>query len=64
MRKKRSIRAEFFVLCCSIIAVIFGAMPLFEKHNIAQVLILFFGAFGAGASLTNLVRNLREKDKE
>lgn len=64
MRRKRSIRAEIVVLICSIVAVVLGAMPLLERYNDAHLLILFFGAFGAGAALTNLIRDLRSNKKK
>lgn len=64
MRKKRSIQAGIVALICSTAAVVLGAMPLFEAYHDAYIWILFFGAFGAGASLSNLIRNLRSgKDK-
>ena len=64
MRRKRKIRIEIFSLICSIAVVLLSAIPLFDRHNDAQILILFFGAFAAGAALTNLIRDVRSDKKE
>jgi hypothetical protein len=64
MRRKRKIRVEIFALCCSLIVVLLGAIPLFDKHNDALILTLFFGSVAVGASLTSLIRDARDKKKE
>jgi len=64
MRRKRRIRVEIFALCCSIVVVLMGAVPLFDRHNDAQILMLFFGSVAVGAAMANLIRDARNKKKE
>ena len=66
MPGKMSIRKEIFALCGAIIVVLIGAIPLFDRHNDAQILMLFFGAFGAGIAFNRLiikVRNNKQKER-
>ena len=64
MTRKRTIRMEIFALCASLIVVLMSAMPLFDRHNDAQILMLFFGAFAAGAACSNLILKVRSKKEE
>ena len=64
MPRKKSIRKEIFALCGSIVVVLIGAIPLFDRHNDAQILMLFFGAFAGGISFRNLIVKLREKNRK
>jgi hypothetical protein len=57
--RKRSVRKEIFALGCSIIVVLLSAVPMFDRNNDAQVLVLFFGAFAAGMSFARLLAKLR-----
>jgi len=62
--RKKSIRKEIIALCGSLIVVLIGAIPLFDRHNDAQILALFLGAFVAGISFSNLIRKMRDKKQE
>ena len=64
MPRKRSIRKEIIVLSGSMVVVLIGATPLFDRHNDAQILALFFGAFAAGAASTNLIIKVRDKKRK
>ena len=64
MPRIRSIRKEILALGCSMIVVLIGAIPLFDRHNDAQILTLFFGAFAAGVSCSNLIISVRRKKEE
>ncbi len=64
MTRKRSIRFEILVLCGSLVVVLLGAMPLFDRHNDAQILTIFFGAFAAGVACSNLIISVRRKKEE
>jgi len=59
MARKRSVRKEIFALCCSLVVVLLGAVPLFDRHNDALILTIFFGAFAAGISFARLLAKLR-----
>ncbi len=61
MTGKRTIRIEIIALCASLIVVMMSAMPLFDRHNDAQILTLFFGAFAAGVACSNLIISVRSK---
>ena len=65
MKRRIKIRLEILGLCCSVIAVSASAIPLFNRANDAQLFLLFFGAIGIGATLSNLIRDIRQdKHKE
>ncbi len=61
MARERSIRKEIIALCGSMVVVLLGAAPLFDRHNDAQILAIFFGAFAAGISFYRLIEKVREK---
>ena len=54
-RRRTSIDAILF--WGAVAAVLASAVPLFNRHNDALVLLLFFGAFGAGMTLSNIIRD-------
>lgn len=62
MRRNKSIRTQVFVLILAIICVLVSAGPLFNRHNDAQILMLFFGAFGAGVTVSNLIHKRRKNN--
>lgn len=64
MARERSIRKEIIALCGSMIVALMSAAPLFDRHNDAQILTLFFGALAAGVALSNLVRKLRDRKQK
>lgn len=65
MKRIKSIRVQLFFLVLSIVCVLLSAAPLFEKHNDAQILVLFFGAFAAGATVSNMIGKLKKpKDND
>jgi hypothetical protein len=64
MRKNRSIRLQIVGLICTVTAVVLSAAPLFDTASDAQILMLFFGAFGAGAIFANLLREVKDRKKE
>jgi hypothetical protein len=59
MNKSAKIRLQITALLCSIAAVLASAVPLFNRQNDAQVLLLFCGAFGAGITLSNIIHDKR-----
>jgi hypothetical protein len=61
MARERSIRKEIIALCGSMIVVLLGAVPLFDRHNDALILALFFGGFATGISFRNLIVKLRDR---
>lgn len=63
MGRNRSIRMEIIALCGSMIVVLLGAVPLFDRHNDAQILAIFFGAFATGISFNRLIGKIREKKR-
>jgi hypothetical protein len=63
MRRKRSIRLEILALCGSLVVVLIGAIPLLDRHNDAQILAVFFGAFAAGISFNRLIIKLRDRKR-
>ena len=64
MARTRTMKKEIIALCGSLVVVLIGAIPLFDKHNDAQILAIFFGAFAAGASCCNLIIKVRDKKEE
>jgi hypothetical protein len=60
---RRKIRFEILAFICTIAVVLVSAIPLFNRQTDAKLIALFFGAFGAGVMLTNLIRDVRE-DKD
>ena len=57
-------RLSLFALICSIAVVLLGAVPLFDRHNDAQILMIFAGAFAAGIALRDLVYKIKEQKTE
>ena len=64
MVRIRTMKKEIIALCGSLVVVLIGAIPLFDRHNDAQILALFFGAFAAGAASTNLIIKVRDKKRK
>jgi hypothetical protein len=58
------VRLSIFALICSIAVVLLGAVPLFDRHNDAQILMIFAGAFAAGIALRDLVYKIRNQETE
>ena len=63
MKRIRLIILGFVILTCTIIVVVISASSLWEGNNRAQLLSLLFGSFAAGATLANLIRDIRKKRK-
>ena len=57
MSRRTRIKLKVLALCCTVIAVVATAIPLFHGTSDAQLLIALLGAFGAGATLRSLVRD-------
>ena len=64
MRKNRKIGLEMLALICTIAVVLASAVPLYNRENDAKVIALFFGAFGAGVMLTNMIRGAGRNKSE
>jgi hypothetical protein len=64
MRRKRSVKVEIFITVCAAIVLLTGALPLINKENDAQLIAAIFGAIALGVSLSNLIRHVREKQRE
>jgi ABC-type transport system involved in cytochrome c biogenesis permease subunit len=63
MKRIRLIMLGFMVLICTIIIVVISASSLWEGNNKAQLLSLLFGSLAAGATLTNLIMDIKKKRK-
>jgi hypothetical protein len=61
MRKNGNLKLSIFALICSITVVLLGAVPLFDRHNDAQILMIFTGSFAAGIALRDIIYKIREQ---
>jgi hypothetical protein len=61
MKRIRLIILGIVVLIFMITVVVISATSLWEGNNRAQLLSLLFGSFAAGATLANLIRDIRKK---
>jgi len=64
MSRKRSLKREIFALAGSMIVVLLGAVPLFDRENDGLILMIFFGAFASGIAFRNLLTRIREDRRE
>jgi hypothetical protein len=56
---RRRIGLEIIALVCTVSVVLVSAIPLFTRQIDAKLIGLLFGAFGAGAMLANLIRDIK-----
>jgi hypothetical protein len=63
-KEKRDFILKMTGFICSLAVVLISAVSLSWKVNRPQMLGLIAGSFGAGASLTNTIRNRSAKRKK
>jgi hypothetical protein len=44
--------------------VLAGGIPLFDRHNDAQILTLFLGSFAAGMMTLSLIKEVRSRKED
>jgi hypothetical protein len=57
MATKKKTGIAIITFSCSITVVIISAIPLFEKGNVALLITVLAGSFGAGASVAHYIRD-------
>ena len=64
MKRRNKIRFDIVSMICGVVIVVTSAAPLFDKHANARLLALIFGAFGTGAMLSNLIRDIKRRSDD
>lgn len=63
MKINRKTKIKIIAFFCAIAVVLISAIPLFDRHNDALILILFFGSFAAGAMFVRLIEDFKSINK-
>jgi hypothetical protein len=61
MKRSRKLGLQFLALICSLVALATSALSLMQDNSSAEVISLLAGSFAAGAILTSLVRQARQR---